>query len=205
MTPTSAISGRMVVGMRRAGRESVAACDRCVFGTGKHADFCEYSPRRAKELAIAEAFARRAHAGQIEQSTGDDYIHHVERVVSMVKSEAAKTVGWLHDVLEDTPNTASDLQQAGISSDIIRAVLILTHIPPRYQPIVTGTKAQAHEHSPYLRYIQQLKDSDNALAIAVKIADLFDHFRPGCPARLLPRYEKAWAILCPGAPLPDYA
>jgi hypothetical protein len=29
----------------------------------------------------------------------------------------------------------------------------------------------------------------------VKLADLKDHFRPNCPARLRPRYENAWKTL----------
>jgi len=38
-------------------------------------------------LQIAERQARQAHAGQLEELTGDDYIHHVERVVALVEGE----------------------------------------------------------------------------------------------------------------------
>ena len=130
-------------------------------------------------ISIAERIARAAHRFQIEESTGDDYIRHIERVVALVEGDDAKAVAWLHDVLEDTPLMPFDLNQADIPQDILCAVVNLTH----------------RKHETYAAYIRRLKDSDDPLALAVKIADLRDHFRPNCPVRLRPRYEKAWLVL----------
>lgn len=66
-------------------------------------------------LQTAERLARHAHAGQVEQLTGDDYIHHVERVVALVEGDEAKAVAWLHDVLEDTKVSADNLLAAGVT------------------------------------------------------------------------------------------
>src|SRR6187402_2103897 len=92
----------------------------------------------------AERQARQAHAGQVEALTGDDYIHHVERVVALVGDDEAKAVAWLHDVLEDTKVSADDLLAAGVSETVVEAVRALTkatvgpHVSPeekarRYQ------------------------------------------------------------------------
>lgn len=131
------------------------------------------------ELQIAERIARDAHAGQVEELTGDLYIKHVERVVSMVEGDDAKSVAWLHDALEDTPITQRDLREQGIGWKTLTAVLRLTRKPD----------------VPYDAYIQGIEESGNELAIAVKIADLRDHLRPNCPPSLRRRYEKALITL----------
>jgi hypothetical protein len=130
----------------------------------------------AQLLARAEDISREAHAGQTEEGTGDAYIKHVERVVELVEGENAKMVAWLHDVIEDSATTAADLIARGMPLEIVHSVELLTR-----------SASQT-----YAAYIQKIKDSGDALAIAVKLADLKDHFRPNCPARLRPQYEKAW-------------
>jgi hypothetical protein len=137
-------------------------------------------PKPSPFLLLAEDIAREAHAGQTEESTGDSYIKHVERVVDLVEGDDAKAVAWLHDVIEDSPNTADDLIARGMPMRIVAAVALLTR----------------HERTEtYADYIQNIKARGDPLAIAVKLADLKDHFRPNCPARLRPRYEKAWKTL----------
>jgi (p)ppGpp synthase/HD superfamily hydrolase len=44
-----------------------------------------------------------------------------------VEGEETQIVAVLHDVIEDTPVTADDLQQAGFSEKIIAAVRCVTH------------------------------------------------------------------------------
>ena len=127
-------------------------------------------------LEIAERIARKAHAGQLEESTGDDYIKHVERVVAMVNGDEAKAVAWLHGVLEDSDLSCLDFISADVPGKIIVAVVCLTR---------TGAVN-------YVEYIEQIINSGNALATEVKIADLLDHLRPNCPARLRQFYE--WAL-----------
>ena len=65
-----------------------------------------------------------------------------------------KTVGYLHDVLEDTVITEEDLVTMGISSEIVSAIKVLTK----------------KRGEPYTEYIEQVKE--NELARKVKIADL---------------------------------
>jgi (p)ppGpp synthase/HD superfamily hydrolase len=127
----------------------------------------------------AERIARAAHAGQVDK-VGNDYILHVERVAGMVDGDEAKAVAWLHDVVEDTPVTMADLRAEGFSKDILTALRLLTRT--------------ADEVS-YAHYIEDIRDSGNPLAIAVKLGDLRDHLDPNCPDRLRPRYVKAIEVL----------
>jgi len=128
------------------------------------------------EISIAEGIARRAHSGQTEESTGDDYILHVQRVVNLVDGCNSKIVAWLHDVIEDSDIDELDLLEAGITARNVIAVRLLTR----------------SEAETYAEYIDRIFESGNQTAIEVKIADLRDHLRPNCPERLRPRYEKAW-------------
>lgn len=88
--------------------------------------------QRARELATA------AHRGQ-KDKIGEDYIHHPAAVVALLTTvpgfadlspqdrDGALAAAWLHDVLEDTPLTAEDLQEEGFSPEVIAAVNALTH------------------------------------------------------------------------------
>jgi len=139
------------------------------------------------ELALAERMARFAHRGQKEESTGDDYILHVERVVALTAGGAdAKAVAWLHDVVEDCDlfgNDPDDLLRVMFSAPVVEAVLELT----RGWHVATA--------EPYADYIEHIRLSGNDLALKVKLADLADHLRPNCPERLRKRYERAWQAL----------
>jgi (p)ppGpp synthase/HD superfamily hydrolase len=133
------------------------------------------------ELDTAERIARSAHEHQIEESTGDPYITHVERVVALVTaagaSDAVKAVAWLHDVIEDTDWTRAMLvERAGITAKVADAVEILT-------------RQKALES--YDQYIDRVVRSGSSMALQVKLADLQDHLRPNCPRHLRDRYERA--------------
>lgn len=131
----------------------------------------------APELAIAERIARWAHVWQLDQVTRAPYITHVERVVAMVDGDEARAIAWLHDVVEDNSSWPLEaLALAGISPRVIEAVRLLTRTAPFN----------------YAQHIERLAASGDALAIAVKVADLRDHLQPNCPATLRPRYE--WAL-----------
>jgi (p)ppGpp synthase/HD superfamily hydrolase len=73
-----------------------------------------------------------------------------------MKDEVSVCVALLHDVVEDTATTFEDLVAQGISDNVIAALRLLTH----------------DNAVPYMDYIQKIKASDNATAIAVKLADL---------------------------------
>jgi (p)ppGpp synthase/HD superfamily hydrolase len=132
----------------------------------------------AHEMIRAEAIARCAHFGQVDKFN-EPYIKHVERVVAAMDGSEAKAVAWLHDVVEDTPISGAALAAAGISPRVVRAVMLLTRQEP----------------DDYARHIATIHRSGDELAIAVKLADLRDHLRPGCPESLRPRYEAALAAL----------
>lgn len=141
-----------------------------------------------QEIQIAQEIAVRAHLLQKEESTGDPYILHVQRVVELTEIVEAKPAAWLHDVVEDTVwGDYHHFLLRGISRQTVIAVVLLTKL---------------EEQESYAEYIQQIKESGNEFAIAVKIADLKDHLRPNCPERLRERYIAAWRVLCPGIELP---
>ena len=102
---------------------------------------------------IAQAIARKAHAGQTDKA-GAPYIEHPAHVAAQVSGDKAKATAWLHDVVEDTPTTLDDLRAAGVDDDVIDAPELLTH----------------DKSVPYLDYVSNLKHND--LARTVKLADL---------------------------------
>lgn len=132
----------------------------------------------ADEARIAESWARRLHEHQKDRVTGAPYITHVERVVALVDGDDAKTVAWLHDVVEDTDVTLYDLCRAEFPDVVLDAVNALTR-----------------KGEPYSEYIDHIHACGPQLARVVKIADLRDHLQPHCPERLRPRYERALALL----------
>lgn len=112
----------------------------------------------AKRLETAIAIAVKAHAGQYDKS-GFPYILHPLRVMGNLKGFVTQQAGVLHDVVEDTDVTIEDLIQAGISSDAIEAIRLLTH----------------DRSMSYAEYVCRLKG--NTIAREVKLADLFDNSR----------------------------
>lgn len=76
-------------------------------------------------LEKAIELAAKYHAGQKDKG-GQPYILHPLAVMAKVEGITAKTVAVLHDIIEDTPITAEDLQQEGFSQEIIAAVVALT-------------------------------------------------------------------------------
>ena len=154
---------------------------------------------RPPETPKAEVIARVAHATQRDHLTGRPYIEHIERVVALVDGDDAKAVAWLHDVLEDTEMTFSDLLEAGISECVVDAVRLLTRCP------TVSASYDFDGRQDYGTYIDYVRTSGNALAIAVKVADLLDHLRPASLHVLTPsmreRYPKALAALAAGAPV----
>ena len=147
----------------------------------------------AQQITAAEAFARRAHAGQTDKG-GAPYTGHLGRVAARARAHAERLrlgdetaalcaqVGWLHDTLEDTDTTADDLRAAGFS-DAVGPVLALTR----------------PEGPPYLEWIDAIADSGGPVTMIVKLADNEDNLDP---SRALPgsdglrqRYEASAAIL----------
>lgn len=105
------------------------------------------------DVKLAQEIAKRAHKGQVDKA-GAPYILHPETVASFVTKDDEKIVAYLHDVIEDTPCQLRDLENAGFSSEIIKAVDLLTR--------KTGQS--------YKQYLKLVKT--NELARVVKLADL---------------------------------
>ncbi len=72
-----------------------------------------------RQLELAHAIARRAHAGQFRRDGSTPYIEHVITVAGRTSEfggdDQAIAIAWLHDVLEDTKETEESLRRAGIS------------------------------------------------------------------------------------------
>jgi (p)ppGpp synthase/HD superfamily hydrolase len=116
-------------------------------------------------LADAVALATSAHDGQVDKS-GRPYIGHPLRVMASVEGEHAQMAAVLHDVIEDTTVTAEDLTARGCPSDVVDAVVALSHLPGEPQ-------------EDYLRRV-----AANPLALLVKRADIADNLSPARMARL---------------------
>lgn len=120
---------------------------------------------RVFTLEDAITIATAAHDGQVDKS-GRPYIGHPLRVMASVSGEHAQMAAVLHDVIEDTPVTASDLLSRGCPAAVVEAVVALSHLPDEPQ-------------ADYLRRV-----AANPLAVTVKRADIADNLSPVRMARL---------------------
>ena len=102
-----------------------------------------------------ERIARLLHAGQWYVEDVVPYINHIRDVVDAVGG-ADKGVAWLHDVLEDTDITVTELLDLGVSHEVVEAVIVLTRC----------------RDETYGDYIERVSKSCNPAAIRVKVADL---------------------------------
>ena len=112
-----------------------------------------------------------------------DTYAHTERVAQRVSRGGAYleyAAAWLHDVVEDTACTPTDLHRLGFSAELVNLVSLLTR----------------DEGVTYRDYI--LRISRNLAATRVKLADLDDNLngRPTPPpASLEKRYRNAQQLL----------
>ena len=134
-------------------------------------------------LERAILLAARAHAGQLDKG-GADYILHPLRVMARVSTPEQRIVAVLHDVLEDTSVTLSDLAREGFPLKILAALLALSR----------------RENERYEDFVVRL--GSDPLAREVKLADLADNSdlsRLVCPGPVdmarLSRYREASAYL----------
>lgn len=119
-------------------------------------------------LALARAIAVQAHTGQFDKA-GADYISHPERVAARVApyGPAFEATAWLHDVLEDSDVTASELAGMGIPPHVVEGV-------------ESVTKRDGESHTQAVERAAQ-----NTLGLVVKAADVADNSDPQ-RLRLLP-------------------
>jgi (p)ppGpp synthase/HD superfamily hydrolase len=139
--------------------------------------------KKAATLEQAIAIAVEAHAGQRDKN-GAPYILHPLRVMFRVQIEAERIAAVLHDVVEDTDWTLSDLRKEGFSDQIVAAVDCLT-------------KREGEEYEDYIR-----RAASNPLARKVKLGDLEDNMDVRRLSKVdrkatqrLAKYLKAWQSL----------
>lgn len=126
-------------------------------------------------LERAISVAVEAHAGHVDKA-GRPYVLHPLRVMANCNSEAAKIVGVLHDVVEDTHWTLAKLRAEGFDEEVLTAMDAVTRM----------------DGEPYFKYCRRA--ADDALAREVKRADLIDNMDV---SRLAPPLtDKDWGRLC---------
>ena len=130
-----------------------------------------------KELALCELIATEAHKGQLRRG-GEPYIEHPIRVAMMMGNDTMKCVAVLHDVLEDTNETADSLLGKGVSVPIVHAVMCLT-------------KKDGQRYDEYIKNIKKFGDG----LVKVKIADMFDNLCGDPTQRQKQKYHKAMNLL----------
>lgn len=141
-------------------------------------------------VETARRLATQAHGAQKDKA-GNPYIDHPRRVAERLEAAGASAqavaAGWLHDVLEDTPTTATDLAAVGIPAEVIDAVTAVTKRPGE----------------PTEDYAARIRAS--ALGLQVKEADLADNCDPARMAlldentreRLTSKYRRMRTLLHP--------
>lgn len=95
----------------------------------------------------------QAHKDQTDKS-GLPYVHHPFHLAEQMEDELTTVVALLHDVVEDSEYTLSDLREMGFPSEAVEAIALMTHA----------------EGIPYLDYVAKIKA--NPIARTVKLADL---------------------------------
>ena len=125
-------------------------------------------------IDAATVIARLAHAGQTYN--GEPYIEHVLRVVRRLDGDPESTYGdavlaVLHDTVEDTPLTFSDLWVLGYDTADLRV------IPRRKPDSYEADIEKVVQGSPSVR--------------RVKIADLKENLSQSGKPHLAARYRKA--------------
>lgn len=132
---------------------------------------------RARMLAV------EAHADQVDKA-GHPYIGHVGRVAAAVRGDdEAEAVAWLHDVIEDSPAFAGQVQ--AFPAPLQDAVRLLSRTP-------------AADADTYYARI-----SADPLALKVKLADIADNadearlasLDAATAERLRDKYRRALAAL----------
>ena len=139
-----------------------------------------YSPLINKAMQIAYD----AHRGQADKA-GAPYIYHPAFLAAQMDTEDEIITALLHDVVEDTAVTFSDLEREGFPQQVLDAIRLLTH----------------DDGSEYMDYVYRIKQ--NVLATKVKLADLRHNSNPTRgtnlasekAARFLTKYSDAILLL----------
>lgn len=136
-----------------------------------------------EQLKRAIEIATTAHRGQVDKA-GEPYLKHPLRVMERVNTVCEKICAVLHDVLEDSEITLSDLRDAGFTETILTALDALT-------------RRCLENYESYIARVAQ-----NRLATIVKLADLYDNLNTDRLTQIsdddrarLARYQGAVTVL----------
>lgn len=110
-----------------------------------------------RPIDTPEQTARKAHKGE-KRNWWEDYINHIERVVSHMDTDTERSVARLHDVLEK-----KDIEMFKLN-------IMKIYWPEIYVPLLAITH---REQEPYKDYIHRVTKSQ--VAIKVKIRDMYDN------------------------------
>ena len=95
---------------------------------------------------------------------GNPAILHLLAVGMAGTNDNEKTVGFLHDLIEDCDWSIEDLRAEGFPDEVVEAVDILTH---------------RKDKESYDEYLHKIISSGNRLAITVKLNDLHHNLQRG--------------------------
>ena len=128
------------------------------------------------EPAVARGIAAKRLAG-VSTRFGEPFVEHVDRVASAVPA-AARTAAYLHEVLEHTATSVSELRDEGLDPLELETLILLTRQPG--ETFEAHTLRVAYAHGPA-----------GVLARAVRHADLDDHLAHRPMPSSMPPY--GWA------------
>ena len=131
-----------------------------------------------QHLDHATQIAMEAHKGQTDK-TGQPYFEHCQRVAMLVSGDEAKTVAYLHDVVEKGSGWTLDrLKEEGFPPAVLSAVDALTQRPDE-------------PDGDFVR-----RAASNPLALPVKKADLEDNLQQAEQAgKKTEKYQRGLDIL----------
>ncbi|MDM0006739.1 HD domain-containing protein [Variovorax sp. J22G73] len=124
------------------------------------------TPATLAATTIARAYAVQMHG---DQKYGiHPYVFHLDAVVALLQpyGETAQVIGYLHDVVEDTEATVSQVQER-FGDLVARCVSLLTDAP--------GTNRKERKAKTYAALAQVTGDEE--LALVVKAADRLANVR----------------------------
>ena len=123
----------------------------------------------------AARYAAKAHEGQFRKNSKTPYVIHLQNVQSMVAGflgedhelyHFGRIVAWLHDTVEDDPNTTIEILVKEFSRAVARNVYFLTD-PPRY----TGSRMERKDEVCRKMQVAPM------IARIVKCCDVLDNLR----------------------------
>lgn len=136
----------------------------------------------------ATLIAFEAHAGQVGKD-GLPCICHALHVAEQMDDEVSTCAALLHDVVEDTDMTLSDLRERGMPDEVCRVVSLLTH--ERYQPYVDYVRAIASDET--ARKVKLADIAHNMDESRIDPEDMAADLEGALRRRK--KYAKAYAIL----------